>query len=112
VSNDRLVYSTGDGDLRERDGSQRGKAHRPAAPHRSDGIVRVSREKTGRRGKTVTVVRGLPSGDLRAVSSDLKRHCGSGGAVKEGAIEVQGDHRDKVAQWLTGQGRQVKLAGG
>lgn len=74
--------------------------------------MRVFREKGGRSGKTVTVVRGLPAGDLAAVASDLKRHCGSGGAAKDGAVELQGDHREKVAARLQSQGYRVKLAGG
>ena len=60
----------------------------------------------------MTVVRGLPPRDLDAVASDLKRHCGAGGAAKNGAVEIQGDHREKVAARLTAQGYQVKLAGG
>jgi translation initiation factor 1 len=106
VSNSRLVYSTGDGDRRERG--------RPAAAPElpNDGIVRVFREKGGRRGKTVTVVRGLPARDLARVATDLKRLCGSGGAIKDGAVELQGDHREKAAARLESQGYRVKLAGG
>lgn len=74
--------------------------------------MRVFREKSGRGGKVVTVVRGLPAADVTAVASDLKRHCGSGGAAKAGAVEIQGDHREKVARRLEGQGYRVKLAGG
>ena len=75
-------------------------------------MVRVFREKGGRGGKVVTVVRGLPAGDLSAVAADLKRRCGSGGAVKAGAVEIQGDHREKVAARLEAGGYRVKLAGG
>lgn len=60
----------------------------------------------------MTVVRGLPAADLAAVASDLKRQCGSGGAVKEGAVEIQGDHREKAAARLEVQGYRVKIAGG
>ena len=102
------VYSTADGDLRSR-----GDVGRPAEPVTpNDGIVRVSRETSGRRGKTVTVVRGIPPRDLTAVASDLKRRCGSGGAVKDGAVEIQGDHRPKIVARLEAQGHRVKLAGG
>ena len=75
-------------------------------------MVRVFREKANRRGKTVTVVRGLPGRDIDAVAADLKRHCGAGGSAKNGAVEIQGDHREQVAARLTAQGYQVKLAGG
>jgi translation initiation factor 1 len=111
VSNSRLVYSTDVGDRRREAGSPREPQTRgPQLPN--DGVVRVFREKGGRRGKTVTVVRGLPAGDLTTVASELKRHCGSGGAAKDGAVEIQGDHRDKVAAHLQGKGYRVKLAGG
>ena len=112
MSNSRLVYSTDDGDRR------RAPAKRPAAATAAgpqlpaDGVVRVFREKGGRGGKTVTVVRGLPAGELDGTASDLKRLCGSGGAVKDGAIEIQGDHREKVAARLESKGYRVKLAGG
>ena len=81
---------------------------------RGDGIVRVSRDKKGRRGKTVTVVTGLPGGaaGLAEVATTLKRLCGSGGTVSGDAVEIQGDHRDRVAAKLTELGHKVKLAGG
>ncbi|MGI8974038.1 MAG: translation initiation factor [Gaiella sp.] len=107
MSNSRLVYSTDDGDRRK---VTDGPAARPAGAN--DGFVRVSRETTGRRGKTVTIVRGLPLDDQQATASDLKRHCGSGGAVKDRVVELQGDHRDKVVARLREQGHRVKLAGG
>ena len=66
----------------------------------------------GRNGKVVTVIRGLPARDLEARASDLKRLCGAGGAVKDGAVEIQGDHRERVAERLRGLGHTVKLAGG
>ncbi|KQT11371.1 translation initiation factor Sui1 [Ramlibacter sp. Leaf400] len=84
----------------------------PAAP--GDGIVRISRETKGRAGKAVTVVRGLGSdpATLETLARQLKAACGSGGTVRDGAVEVQGDHRDKIASLLIGQGRKVKQAGG
>jgi translation initiation factor 1 len=110
VSNSRLVYSTDDGDRRGDD--PRGKQAAPGLQLPNDGVIRVFREKGGRRGKTVTVVRGLAAADAPTVASDLKRHCGTGGAVKDGAVEIQGDHREKVASRLETQGFRVKLAGG
>ena len=110
MSESRRVYSTADGDLRKP--SPHDRTGRTSPPTPGDGIVRVSRETSGRRGKTVTVVRGLPSRELASVASDLKRQCGSGGAVKEGVVEIQGDHRPKVVARLESQGYRVKLAGG
>jgi len=79
-----------------------------------DGVVRVSRETKGRAGKGVTLVRGLAldAAALTAVAKQLKAACGSGGTVKEGVIEIQGDHRERVVEWLRKDGRVVKLAGG
>ena len=77
-----------------------------------DGIVRVRREVQN--GKPVTVVLGLPLGaaELRAFASALKRSCGSGGTAKDGVIEIQGDHRERVVAALRKAGHEVKLAGG
>jgi translation initiation factor 1 len=85
-----------------------------AAPAPSDGIIRVSRETKGRGGKAVTVVRGLAmdSASLAKLAQQLKAACGSGGTVKDGIVEVQGDHCDKVIALLKGQGHIVKRAGG
>jgi translation initiation factor 1 len=79
-----------------------------------DGVVRVSRETKGRAGKGVTVVRGLSLDDaaLVALGKQLKTACGSGGTVKDGVIEVQGDHCDRVMVTLRAQGLTVKRAGG
>jgi len=84
----------------------------PVAP--GDGIVRISRETKGRGGKAVTVIRGLATdaATLETMARQLRVACGSGGAVKDGAVEVQGEHCDKIAALLTAQGRKVKRAGG
>ena len=89
-------------------------ARKPASPTPGDGIVRVSRETKGRGGKAVTVVRGLALGAaaLTKVAQKLKSTCGCGGTVKDGIIEVQGDHCDKVMSLLKEQGHTVKRAGG
>ena len=86
---------------------------RGAVPKR-DGIVRVSRDKRNRRGKTVTVITGVPAdpGSLEVLAATLKRLCGSGGTAKDGTIEIQGDHRDLVLSKLTEMGYRAKLAGG
>jgi len=109
MSNSRLVYSIDDGDQRSRNGEPR----KPEQRHpRTDGVVRVSREKGGRRGKIVTLVRGLPQREAEAVAGDLKRLCGAGGSIKAGVVEIQGDHRDRIAAHLRATGYDVKLAGG
>ena len=72
----------------------------------SDGAVRVSRETQGRKGKGVTVISGLglPPNELDALATELKKHCGSGGSVDNGRIEIQGDHRDRLVEELTRRG--------
>lgn len=106
-SDSRIVYSTSIGRIK------------PAAPNaprapRGDGIVRVRRETGGRGGKTVTAVHGVaaPEATLKDLAGDLKRLCGTGGTVKDGVIEIQGDHRDKIVATLVERGYEVKLAGG
>jgi translation initiation factor 1 len=104
----RVVYSTVDGDLRKaRDSGLRER--------RADGdCVKVRREVAGRRGKAVTTVSGVPVDDvgLKALSGKLKKRCGVGGSVKNGVIEIQGDHRDVVVQMLEAEGYRPVLAGG
>lgn len=90
-------------------------ACRKAAPAPAgDGIVRVSRETKGRGGKAVTLAKGIPLDEaaLAALGKELKAACGSGGTVKDGVIEVQGDHADKVVALLQQRGYTVKRAGG
>ena len=79
-----------------------------------DGTVRVSRESKGRGGKTVTVVRGLSLDDaaLAALGKRLRSACGSGGTVRDGVLEVQGDHAERVIELLTAEGFVVKRSGG
>ena len=85
-----------------------------AAVPAGDGSVRVSREKQGRSGKTVTVVRGLPleALALAALGKQLRAACGAGGTAKDGVLEVQGDHAERVVGLLVAQGWKVKRAGG
>ena len=113
MSGSRLVYSTALGRVDRPPKPAAGEA--PARhPANNDGVVRLFRERAGRGGKVVTVIRGLP-GDgktLQALAAELRRLCGAGGTVKDGAVEVQGDHRERVAEWLRGLGYTVKLAGG
>jgi len=90
---------------------------KPARPA-GDGIVRVSRETQGRKGKGVTVVRGLPGDDaaLDDLARRLKALCGAGGTLKDGVVEVQGDHRERVVEYLQKTlepaGVKIKRSGG
>ncbi len=79
-----------------------------------DGQVRVSRETKGRKGKGVTIVSGLPvnAKELKKLAKQLKRKCGAGGTVKDGLIEIQGEHRDQLVQELHTLGYKAKRAGG
>jgi translation initiation factor 1 len=79
-----------------------------------DGIVRIRRETSGRKGKGVTTIQGIPLGsdELKTLAKTLKKRCGTGGAVKDGVIEIQGDHRDVLKNELESRGFKVKLAGG
>jgi translation initiation factor 1 len=74
----------------------------------------ISRDRKGRKGKTVTVIRDLQltPEDLQSLARLLKQACGSGGTVKEGAIEIQGDHREKIAARLRSLGYKTKFVGG
>jgi translation initiation factor 1 len=111
----RLVYSTDFGRACPGCGKPMGQCicRQPQAPA-SDGTIRVQRETKGRGGKAVTVVRGAPvdAAGLVKLGQDLKAACGSGGTVKDGTIEVQGDHVEKVVALLQGRGFKVKRAGG
>lgn len=104
----RVVSSTTDGDLR--------RARDPGLnERRADGNrVTVRREVAGRRGKAVTTVSGVPVGDaeLKQLAGKLKKRCGVGGSVKDGVIEIQGDHRNVVVEVLAADGYAPVLAGG
>ena len=105
----RVVYSSSDGDLRKARPADEVRARAAAG-----GRVKVRREIGGRRGKTVTTVAGVPLNDagLKDLAGRLKKRCGVGGSVKDGVIELQGDHRDTVLEVLRGEGYDAVLAGG
>lgn len=115
----RRVYST-DGEHAVSSKSARPQRGRPgratggARPFPDDGFVRIRRETSGRGGKTVTAVYGLPGSDadLDALLKTLKQRCGSGGTRVGSTIELQGDHRERVRAALDGLGYRVKMAGG
>lgn len=89
-------------------------ASRKASPPAGDGTVRVSRETKGRGGKAVTLVRGLSLDEaaLAALGKRLRSACGAGGTVKDGVVEVQGDHVERLLPLLQAEGFRVKRAGG
>ncbi len=102
----RLVYSTETGKIRH-------QSDNPTPPA-GDGIVRIRRETSGRKGKGVTTLSGIPLAEkeLASLARELKQLCGTGGTVKNFVIEIQGDHRDKLKAALEARGFTVKLAGG
>ena len=81
---------------------------------RADGIVRVGRESKGRKGKGVTLISGVPltTEELKDLARELKQKCGTGGTLKNGVIEIQGDHRDLLIDLLKAKGWTVKRSGG
>ena len=90
------------------------RCRRPKSQPPGQQTAAIQREKKGRRGKTVTVVRDLvlTPQDLKALAKLLKKTCGTGGTVKDGAIEIQGDHREKVAEKLRSLNYKTKFVGG
>ena len=102
----RLVYSTDTGRIKP--------TEEPQKQPSGDGIVRIRREVSGRKGKGVSTISGLdlPDNELKQLAKNLKQLCGTGGSVKNGVIEIQGDHREKLRTELERLGHSVKLAGG
>ena len=107
----KVVWSSTDGDLRKARAPDQVRAREAA---RAGGRVKVRRETSGRRGKPVTTVSGVPLDDdgLKELAGRLKKRCGVGGSVRDGVIELQGDHRDVVVEVLKADGYDVVLAGG
>jgi len=89
---------------------KKNKNHTP----RRDGKVRVERSTKGRKGKGVSLISGLPLGnsELKQLAKKLKQKCGTGGTVKNGVVEIQGDHRDFLVEELNSLGYKAKKAGG
>ncbi len=116
-SNSRLVYSDEIGRTCPKCHQPLQKCQcnkKPANNAKGDGVVRIQRETKGRKGKGVTLITGLPlAGDeLKSLAKSLKQRCGTGGTVKNGIIEIQGDHRDLLLDLLQEKGWKVKKAGG
>jgi translation initiation factor 1 len=107
----KVVWSSSEGDLRKARDPDKQRAR---DLERAGGRVKVRRETSGRRGKAVTTVSGVPLDDdgLKDLSGRLKKRCGVGGSVKDGVIELQGDHREVVLEVLRGDGFDAVLAGG
>ena len=115
TKNNRLVYSTETGRAcpeceQAIDDCVCKQGHAPEG----DGIVRISLDTKGRKGKGMTILSGilLKNSELKGLAKELKKKCGVGGAVKDGNIEVQGDQRDLLIKILTEQGFKVKRSGG
>ncbi|WP_456408806.1 stress response translation initiation inhibitor YciH [Caldithrix abyssi] len=100
----KLVYSTAP------DWQNRPQEQDDEAPQKQ-GTVYLQRVTKGRGGKTVTLVKGL-AGDLKRWKKELQQVCGAGGTVKESTVEIQGDHRQKIAEYLKQKGLKSKMAGG
>ncbi|MFE8711137.1 translation initiation factor [Aeromonas allosaccharophila] len=105
-NNSRLVYSTDGGMLKEQSAPQ------SASPFPTDGTVRIRRETKGRKGAGVITIHGIPADQQKAMATLLKKKCGTGGGIKEGVIEIQGDKRDLIKTELEKAGFSVKLVGG
>jgi len=119
MNNSRLVYSTETGKICP--SCQKPVSECTCKKEKSkfptnikyDGIIRVQREVKGRKGKTVTTVSAfqLADDELKNLAAQLKRHCGTGGSVKDGVIIIQGDHRDTLVTELINRGFKAKIAG-
>lgn len=111
----RIVYSSDKGTTCPNCGESKVdcKCRQEKVTSSGDGIVRVGRETKGRKGKGVTLIKGLPlqEQELKQLAKRLKAKCGSGGTVKNGVIEIQGDHRNLLMQELNKEGFSVKSTG-
>ena len=109
-NNIKTVWSSEDGDLRKKEQTT---SHAKSLPPQQQ-TVYLHRESSGRAGKAVTLVKKLilSEDDLKALAKKLKQECGTGGTVKDGVIEIQGEHREKIADVLQKLGYKVKIAGG
>ena len=116
AANDGLVYSTEHGTMCPGCNAPLARCECQASPPPvpRDGIVRVGRETKGRKGGGVTVITGAPldAAGLAELCTHLKKRCGSGGTLKEGVIEIQGDQRDVIVAELSRRGWTVKRVGG
>ncbi|MGY3943022.1 translation initiation factor [Aeromonas tecta] len=105
-NNNRLVYSTDGGIIKEQSAPQ------SASPFPTDGVVRIRRETKGRKGAGVISIHGVPQDQQKTIATLLKKKCGTGGGLKDGIIEIQGDKRELIKAELEKAGFSVKLVGG
>lgn len=116
MNNTQRVYSSEGGRLCPRCGRPLAQCQcgKKQVPPKGSGQVRVGRQTQGRKGKGVTVITGLPLAEegLLALARELKQRCGTGGTVKDGVIEIQGDHRDALVAELEKRGYAAKRSGG
>ena len=105
-----IVWSSEQGDLRKQTQTSANAASLPSQQQ----TIYLHRESSGRAGKAVTLVKklSLSEDDLKALAKKLKQECGTGGTIKDGIIEIQGEHREKIADVLQKLGYKVKIAGG
>ncbi len=110
MSNNKTVWSSEDGDLRKKEQTT---SHAKSLPPQQQ-TAYLHRESGGRGGKVVSVVKNLilTEDDLKSLAKKLKQECGTGGTVKDGQIEIQGEHRQRMAEVLIKLGYKVKIAGG
>lgn len=111
-NNARTVWSSDQGDVRKKDPASGASKGTSLPPQQQ--TVYLHRDKSGRGGKVVTLVKNLilTEDDLKSLAKTLKQECGSGGTVKDGVIEIQGEHRERIAAVLERLGYRVKIAGG
>ncbi len=107
----KTVWSSSQGDLLKKE-EKNAAFVKSLPPHEQ--VVYLHRESKGRGGKGVSLVKNLALSekDMKALAKKLKASCGSGGTVKDGVIEIQGEHREKIAEVLGKLGYRVKIAGG
>lgn len=109
-NNNKTVWSSEDGDLRKKNQTT---SHTKSLPQQQQ-TAYLHRESGGRGGKVVSVVKNLilTEEDMKMLAKKLKQECGTGGTVKDGVIEIQGEHRQRMAEVLIKLGYKVKIAGG
>lgn len=109
-SENRTVWSSDQGDLRKQKQNTAGTRSLPPQQQ----TAYLHRESSGRGGKPVSLVKNLvlSSEDMKALAKKLKQECGTGGTVKDGVIEIQGEQRQRIAEVLHRLGYKVKIAGG